>query len=159
MFDKRCNIMKVKGYRKQKFLFILSCVAIAPIFRRKRMEVALASIMETLTSYRHNILRTVKFRQTTLKTLFIKYKKYFKPGMVGVLNNITTTSFTFRTMVQLEIQITGLYQMITRELSNPKSMLSEFSHEMSMSAQEIGSLIHAYHSIYRKIQVRFSHFP
>jgi hypothetical protein len=28
-----------------------------------------------------------------------------------------------------------------------------------MSAQELGNLIHAYHSIYRKIQVRFSRFP
>jgi hypothetical protein len=151
--------MKVKGYKKQKFLFFLSCAVIAPIFQRKIMETTLANVMETLTSYRHNILRTIKFRQAELKKLFTKYKKYFKPGMVGVLSNITTTSFTFRTMIQLEIQITGIYQTITHDLSNPRQMISEFSEKLSMSAQELGNLIHAYHSIYRKIQVRFSRFP
>jgi hypothetical protein len=151
--------MKVHGHKKQKLLFALSCFLIVPIFKRKKMEVALAHTMETLSSYRHNILRTIKFRQAALKELVAKYKKSFKSGMVGVLHNITTTSFTFRTMIQLEIQITGIYQMITTDITNSKALMSDFSSRLSMSAQELGNLIHAYHSIYRKLQVRFSSFP
>jgi hypothetical protein len=132
---------------------------IYPIFQRLKYEQYLANSIETLLSYRHNILRTIKFRQTTLATLFYKYEKHFNQGIKTIFKNIISANFTFRTMYTLEFQIIGLYHVVTHDSKMPVKLILEFEQALSLSTNEIGNLTHAYYSIYRKTQVKLSDIP
>ncbi|MDR3257838.1 MAG: hypothetical protein LBT17_03485 [Mycoplasmataceae bacterium] len=149
--DKQYNIWKVPGFHWEKFLFILSCFLIYPIFLKRTYERYIERIVESLTLLQFNLMKLVRFRQNSIAVVYIKYHKTLPPVIEGLCRDIIGQEITIYNFKNIELEIEGIMQLVDSNQDCDREMATEFLHILTWSEQEFNNVMQSYNSHFDQI--------
>lgn len=153
------SIWKTNGHSREKFLFLLSCLLLYPIFYKRRFEALAGQSIESFTLLRRNLLKIVRYRQNSVAVLYLKYHKVM-PKIINELSaNIIEQDINYYTFNNIELEIEGLVQLMNSNLDYNHQMTLEYTRLLTWSEQEYNNVTQAYHSHYAKIMMKMRKFP
>ncbi|GHU47719.1 hypothetical protein FACS1894218_2730 [Bacilli bacterium] len=106
------------------------------------------NLIHTLTTYRFNLLKLVKFRQNSLAVLYIKYQKNMTPKMCEMCDQIIETDINYHNMNLVELLIEDIHHQVSNNSLSRNDMEADFDRILHLSEREYNNVTQAYYSFY-----------
>jgi hypothetical protein len=114
----------------------------------KRIEKYTADLINTLTAYRFNLLKLVKFRKNSIAVLYIKHHKSMPKEVREMCDKIIESDVNYYNMNFIELEIEGVHNLIRTTISSRSSLEQDFDNTLYLSEREHNNVTQAYYSFY-----------
>ncbi|GHU33456.1 hypothetical protein FACS1894166_08960 [Bacilli bacterium] len=114
----------------------------------KRMEAYTENLIHSLTVYRFNLLKLVKFRQNNIAILYIKYHKSMPKEIQSLCAQIIESDINYYNMNLIELEIEGVHHLVRTTVNSRDKVEQDFDNLLYLSEREYNSITQAYYSFY-----------